>query len=201
MAQMSVRPLMRHEERPTFMFMRQLLLLRHAKSSWDNQSMPDRDRPLNARGRQAAAAMRDAMRDLGLAPDLVLFSPARRTRETVEALEPWDEAPLIEPIDSLYLATAGQMLGTLHGVPETARSVLLVGHNPGLHELALLLLGSRSNASQAAAQLRDGYPTGTLTEFNVPGPWWQLDTGGGQLVRFLRPRDLPEDETETARGR
>ena len=80
--------------------MRQLLLLRHAKSSWDDASMPDRDRPLNARGRRSAAAMRQAMRNLGLSPDVVLVSTARRTMETLEALEPWDETPLIDPIDA-----------------------------------------------------------------------------------------------------
>src|ERR1700760_1663152 len=84
--------------------MRQLLLLRHAKSAWDDATMPDRDRPLNARGRRSAAVMREAMRDLGPAPDVVLVPPSRRTLETLEAREPWDDVPLIEPMDSLYLA-------------------------------------------------------------------------------------------------
>ena len=86
--------------------MHQLLLLRHAKSSWDDASLPDRERSLNKRGRRAAAAMREAMRALGLAPDVILVSPARRTQETLEALEPWDETPLLEPLEVLYLATA-----------------------------------------------------------------------------------------------
>ena len=72
--------------------------------------MPDRDRPLNARGRRAAAAMRQAMRDLGLSPDVVLVSTARRTMETLEALEPWDDTPLVEPMDSLYLANPMQLI-------------------------------------------------------------------------------------------
>jgi phosphohistidine phosphatase len=185
--------------------MRQLLLLRHAKSSWDNKALSDQDRPLSPRGRRAAALMRRAMRDLGLAPDIVLLSPSRRTRETLEALEPWDEAPLIEPVDSLYLATAPQLLEVLHGVPETVRSVMLIGHNPGMHELAMLLVGPRGTAarhgpgdlsSRAIERLAAGYPTGALVEFGVAGPWWQLDTGGGQLIRFLRPRDLPQDGAE-----
>src|ERR1700739_1274774 len=84
--------------------MHQLLLLRHAKSSWDEPKLADRDRPLNKRGRNAAAAMREAMRNLGLAPDVVLLSPARRTRETLAALEPWDDTPVVEPLEQLYLA-------------------------------------------------------------------------------------------------
>src|SRR4051794_24414520 len=74
--------------------MRQLLLLRHAKSSWDDASLPDRDRPLNSRGLHAAAVMRKAMQSYGLSPDLVLVSTAKRTLQTLEALEPWDDAPL-----------------------------------------------------------------------------------------------------------
>jgi phosphohistidine phosphatase len=191
--------------------MRQLLLLRHAKSSWEEASLPDRDRPLSPGGQHAARAMRQAMQDLGLAPDLVLLSPSRRTRETLAALEPWDEAPLIEAIESLYLASVAQLLGALHEVPETVRSVMLIGHNPGLHELALALAGPLAGPSmpkaqsgalrQAIAHLAEGYPTGTLAEFSVAGPWWQLGEGGGQLVRFLRPRDLPDDRSESANDR
>jgi phosphohistidine phosphatase len=183
------------------MFMRQLLLLRHAKSSPGHASVPDRDRGLAPCGQRAAAALRQAMRRLGLAPDLVLVSPARRTSETLEALEPWDEAPLIEPIEMLYLATAAQLLDAVRSVPETVRSVMVVGHNPGMHELAVLLRGNATAPAAALAQLRAGYPTGALAEFNVPGAWSRLGSGGGQLVRFLRPRDLPEDGAETASER
>lgn len=182
--------------------MRQLLLLRHAKSSWGNKALPDQDRPLNPRGRRSALLMRGAMRDLGLAPDMVLLSPSRRTRETLEALEPWDDAPLIEPVERLYLASAPQLLEVLHDVPETVRSVMLIGHNPGMHELALLLAGPRgtegrkAGTDRAIEHLVAGYPTGALAEFGIAGPWWQLGTGGGQLIRFLRPRDLSQDGAE-----
>jgi phosphohistidine phosphatase len=177
--------------------MRQLLLLRHAKSSWDNKALSDQDRPLNARGRRAAALLRRAMQDLGLAPDMVMLSTSRRTQETLAALEPWDDAPLIEPMAALYLATTRQLLEALHQVPETVRSVMLIGHNPGLHELATLLVGGmESSASMPGSdspvgRLTAGYPTGALAEFSIAGPWWQLGAGGGQLIRFLRPRDLP----------
>jgi phosphohistidine phosphatase len=174
--------------------MRQLLLLRHAKSSWDDATVPDRDRPLNARGRRAALVMRQAMRDLGLAPDVVLVSTARRTQETLEALEPWDDAPLIEPMDSLYLANPIQLIAALHAVAETVRSVLLIAHNPGLHDLAVSLVGPRTMAGggEAARRLAAGFPTGALAEFVVAGSWWDLREGGGRLVRFLTPRMLEE---------
>jgi phosphohistidine phosphatase len=172
--------------------MRQLLLLRHAKSVWDDAMMPDRDRPLNAGGRRSVAVMREAMRDLGLVPDVVLVSTSRRTQETLELLEPWDEAPLIEPMDSLYLANPIQLMAALHGVAETVRSVLLIGHNPGLHDLAVSLAGPLAMASgnEATRSLAAGFPTGALAEFVVASSWWELREGGGRLVRFLTPRSL-----------
>jgi phosphohistidine phosphatase len=172
--------------------MRQLLLLRHAKSTWDDAAMPDRDRPLNARGRRAAIVMRQAMRDLGLIPDVVLVSTARRTMETLEALEPWDDTPLVEPLDTLYLANPIQLIAALHGVAETVRSVLLIGHNPGMHDLALTLAGSQvlSGSGENERALTAGFPTGALAEFVIAGSWWDLREGGGRLVRFLTPRTL-----------
>jgi phosphohistidine phosphatase len=171
-----------------------LLLMRHAKSSWDDPTLSDHDRPLNPRGRAAAAAMRASMAQLGLAPDIVLVSPARRTLQTLELLEPWDEAPLVEVIEGLYLATGTQMLQALHGVAETARSVLLLAHNPGLHELALLLVGPHglSLANDQTRRLQGGYPTGALAEFTIPGPWHGLGEGSGRLIRLLSPRELAE---------
>jgi phosphohistidine phosphatase len=172
--------------------MRQLLLLRHAKSSWDDASIPDRDRPLDARGRSAAAAMRQAMRRLGLAPDVVLVSTARRTMETLEALEPWDDTPLVEPLDSLYLADPKQLTAALRDVAETVRSVLLIGHNPGMHDFAVSLAGSKAMRGDGKNEraLTAGFPTGALAEFVVAGSWGDLREGGGRLVRFLTPRML-----------
>ncbi len=175
--------------------MRQLLLLRHAKSSRDDPKQPDRERPLSPRGHRAAGVMRRCMRELGLLPDLVLVSTARRTMETLEALEPWDETPLIEPMDSLYLASATQLLTTLHGVGEVVRSVLVIAHNPGLHELALALVGPPpiGETSETARRLAAGFPTGALAEFIVPARWWELDVGGARLQRFLMPREQEAD--------
>ena len=138
--------------------------------------------------------MRHAMHELRLVPDVVLVSSARRTLQTMEALEPWEDTPLVEPMDALYLASAPQLLAVLRGTAETARSVLLVGHNPGLHDLAMLLVGPQVMATGAPAtrRLAEGYPTGALAEFAVAGSWRSLGEGGGRLLRFLCPRDLPE---------
>jgi phosphohistidine phosphatase len=174
--------------------MHQLLLLRHAKSSWDTADTPDRDRPLNARGRRTAAAMRLAMRNLGLAPDLILVSPARRTLETMSALEPWDDTPLIEPLDELYLASEASLLSVLRAVAEPVRTVLLIGHNPGMHELAMTLTDARVSAGTIVHEVRDGFPTGALAEFLVTSPWSRLQAGSLRLMRFLTPRMLDTAE-------
>lgn len=174
--------------------MRQLLLFRHAKSSWDDARLTDHARPLNLRGRKAADAMAAEMRELGLAPDVVLVSSARRTLQTLEALQPLDGSPIIEVMDDLYLAPWPAMLDVLRRLPQTARSAMVIGHNPGLHDLALALMGPAGAAlgSAAAQRLAAGFPTGALAEFTLAAPWGQLGEGGGRLVRFLAPRDLPE---------
>ena len=174
--------------------MRQLLLLRHAKSSWDDPRLPDHARPLNARGRRAARAMAAAMRERGFAPDVVLVSSARRTLQTLEALAPLDGTPIVEPMDDLYLAPWQRLIDVLRQVPETARSVLLIGHNPGLHELALALAGPEGMAALGTEgqRLAEAYPTAGLAEFAIASPWQGLTAGGGRLLRFLVPADLPE---------
>jgi phosphohistidine phosphatase len=172
--------------------MRQLLLLRHAKSSWDDPRLPDHARPINARGRRNAVAMGEAMREKGLAPDVVLVSSARRTLQTLEAIQPIEGTPLTEPMDALYLAPWQGLLEVLRGMRETARSVLLIGHNPGLHDLAMALVGPAGMAAGGAMteRLAQSYPTCTLTELTVALPWRLLEPGGGRLIRFLTPAEL-----------
>ena len=162
--------------------------MRHAKSSWDDPGLSDHARPLNPRGRAAAAAMRHMMRESGLAPDVVLVSSARRTLQTLEALEPWDDTPRVEPMDALYLADPEQMLQALHGMAETVRSVMILGHNPGLHDLSLLLAGP--GEGQMRHRLGEGFPSGALAEFSFAGSWSSLHEGGARLLRFVTPRDL-----------
>ena len=169
-----------------------LFLLRHAKSYWDDPSIPDHERPLSKRGRKAAFAMRHMMRSKGLVPDLVLVSNARRTLETLKALQPWDDPPVIDATDALYLASAGQILKLLREVNDHVRSVLLIGHNPGLQEFAMLLVGANAETakSKIARRLAKAYPTGALAEFALSVPWSQIGKGAGQPTRFVTPSEL-----------
>ena len=173
--------------------MRQLLLLRHAKSAQEGiRGAPegaDHTRALNAAGLLAASAMGAAMRTLGLAPDMVLVSSSSRTLQTLDALEPWAETPLIETLDALYLAPATQILSILHSVSDTVRSLMVIGHNPGMHDLALMLADGRG---APVARLQAGFPTCTLAEFTLAAHWSELQAGAGRLERFLTPADLPE---------
>ncbi len=182
--------------------MRQLLLLRHAKSAWDDPALPDHARPLNGRGKLSARHMAAEMARLGLLPDVVLVSSARRTVQTMDALKPLEGSPIVHVMDEMYLAPWENLLGLLHQVPETARSVLLIGHNPGLHDLALNLLPPHAEPTPALFRLRDTYPTAALTEFAIAAPWAGLTDGGGRLMQFIAPRDLPgaESLTDIAEG-
>jgi phosphohistidine phosphatase len=171
--------------------MRQLLLLRHGKSSWDDPDIADRARPLNHRGERAAAAMGRAMSQLGLAPRLILASPARRCMQTLAALAPFPPETKIETPEALYLAEGSKLFEALRALPETERSVLVIGHNPGLHEFAVTLAGERP-ATADARKLAARFPTAALAEFAIAGKWRDLGPGGGRLLRFLLPRDLPE---------
>ncbi|GAV33157.1 histidine phosphatase superfamily [Roseomonas sp. TAS13] len=174
--------------------MRRLLLLRHAKSSWDDPALSDHARPLNSRGRKAAAAVAQLFHRPNLAPDLVLVSSARRTLQTLEALSPLPGQPRIEATDSLYLATPDTMLEAIRLVPEETHCVLMIGHNPGMHELAMKLLGrpALEDPQGDAHRLGEGYPTAALAEFTVEGAWDRLSAGGGRLVRFVTPADLAD---------
>jgi len=174
------------------MDMHQLILLRHAKALPAGIGMADHDRPLADAGRLQAAAMGRAMRGLGLAPEVVLVSTALRTQQTLEALETanvWEEWPNIDALPVLYMAPPALILDTLHELQETVRSALVIGHNPGMHELALKLAGP-SLPRPELQRLEDGFPTASLAEFLVAQPWRRLQSGGATLQRFLTPKDL-----------
>ncbi len=139
--------------------------------------------------------MRTAMEGLGIVPDVVLVSTSRRTLQTLEALEPWSDTPLVDRLDSLYLAPAPGILTAVQEVGAMARSVMVVGHNPGLHDLAMLLIGAQGASfdNPDIRRLAEGFPSGALAEFTITSPWQTLNEGGGRLARFLCPRDLPGD--------
>jgi phosphohistidine phosphatase len=174
--------------------MKVLTLLRHAKSGWDDPVQRDFDRPLNPRGRRAARTVAREMRRLGLAFDRVLASPARRVIDTLE--EVGQSVPLAPDYDErLYLASSQTLLERVRETADAVDRLLLVGHNPGLEELALRL----SRPGKLQDELAIKYPTATLAElqFDVTS-WRQVRDGAATLTRFVRPRDLdpelgPED--------
>ena len=176
--------------------MRQLLLLRHAKSSWEDANLADHDRPLDSEGQSAAASMRATIERLGLAPDLVLVSSARRTRETLELLEPLHGNPRILRTSDLYLASPRQILDQLANVPAETASILVIAHNPGLHDLAMMLAGAHaiSLGHPGSKRLARGFPTAALAEFSVAGGWRDLPEGA-RLIRFLTPHDRQQAAT------
>jgi|BEDMetMinimDraft_2_1075160.scaffolds.fasta_scaffold01666_2 phosphohistidine phosphatase len=170
--------------------MYQLLFLRHAKAEPARSGEEDEGRALAPQGRRDAEAMGRAMRRLGLVPDLVLVSPARRTRETLELVDWWDEErPLVETVEELYLAEAPVIAELLRGIAETIRSVLVIGHNPGLHECALWLGEARGEAYE---RLKKGLPTASLLEFELSRPWSEIGPHRLRLQRFLTPKTLDE---------
>lgn len=170
--------------------MHQLILLRHAKAVRAEAELPDHDRPLTPEGRRAAAAMGACMRGLGLIPDVILVSSSRRTQETMEALEPWEERPNIETLPGLYMASEAQIRDILRELPETVRSVLVIGHNPGMHEIAQLLAG-KATGKPELDRLAENFPTASLAEFVIATPWHRLGDAGARLKRFIQPADLP----------
>jgi phosphohistidine phosphatase len=166
---------------------RRLLLLRHAKSAWP-EGVPDHDRPLAERGETAAPAMGNHMAREHLIPDLALVSDARRTRETwdlVKSRLPGTIETRVTP--ALYDASGSRMLDVLRKTEAEADTVLMIGHNPGLQELALMLVGE----GQARDAMAGKYPTGALAviDFAV-GDWPSVEPGCGILADFLTPRML-----------
>jgi phosphohistidine phosphatase len=162
---------------------RHLHLLRHAKSSWDEPGLADYDRPLAPRGRRACKKLAKHLRREGIQPDTVLCSSSRRTRETLELIRSALEDPVIEIEDGLYAADSDRLLARVRELPETARSVLLIGHNPGLHELALTL-------APGSAGFAEKFPTGALASLALDTPWPDIGAARAELVAYVVPREL-----------
>jgi phosphohistidine phosphatase len=167
--------------------MRTLYLLRHAKSSWSDSTLADRERPLAPRGRRDAKRMSEHLVRSGVEPGLVLCSPAVRTRETLERLGGALGSPVsVQYAEELYAASWTDLLERLHDVPETVASVMLIGHNPGLEDLALALASS----GPELARLEAKFPTGALATLTATATWQELSEGDAVLTAFVVPREL-----------
>lgn len=171
--------------------MRTLILLRHAKSSWSDESLADFDRPLADRGRKTAPGMGRHMREIGLTPDQVLCSPALRTRQTAALVlaELGEPRVAIDFDASLYAAEAGTLLARVEQTTAGVRQLLLIGHNPGLQELALLL--AQENDAPERTSIAGKLPTCALVvlELRVRS-WPKVQPGIGRIVHYMTPRML-----------
>lgn len=169
-----------------------ICLLRHAKSRWDEPGVADHDRGLGPRGERAAVAMGRKAGEIGLAPDLILVSTARRAQATLDlflSVLP-GEAPDVRQMRELYMAQPQVLTRLIAAVPgDAGTTLMLVGHDPGMHQLALLLVGRGVDQ-----RLDQKFPTAALAVIDYPGlPLDQAVGSRGRLRCFLRPKDLGPD--------
>jgi phosphohistidine phosphatase len=163
--------------------MKTLLVLRHAKSSWDDPSLGDHERPLNARGRRDAPRMGALLRTTRLSPDVIISSDAVRAHTTAMAVAEasgYSRDVVTEPL--LYLASPRDMIAVLQSIPNPdANTVMIVGHNPGLEELVELLTDESHDL-----------PTAALVQLAVPITTWRDLTTETRatLVALWRPKEL-----------
>jgi phosphohistidine phosphatase len=165
-----------------------LYLLRHAKSSWADPAVADRDRPLAPRGRRDAKRIGKHLVRLGIEPELVLCSPAERTRETLELIRPALGATSKVKLEAkLYTASSDELLERIRAVPESVSSVMLIGHNPGLQDLALLLASDGAERERLEAK----FPTAALATLTLPNTTWRrLSKGDAVLAAYVVPKQL-----------
>ena len=167
--------------------MKRLYLLRHAKSSWDDLTLADHDRPLAPRGRRAAKVIAKHLGRKGISPELVLCSPSTRTRQTLKRLAPGlrkNADVRIEP--ELYAASAPTCSRCCTRWPDEVESVMLIGHNPGIQDLALSLAGAGSEIPR----LRSKFPTAGLATLELNGTWRELAPESAELVSLVTPKEL-----------
>ena len=167
-----------------------LYLLRHAKSSWDDPTLADHERPLSPRGRRAAQLLADHFASATIRPEVILCSSATRARETLAPITAAMGLGDRVQIDmGLYGATAEQILVRLRTVDQDVASVLVVGHNPGLQDLALELSGDDPDAG---IRVSAKFPTGALAVVVMDaGSWPVLSSGTAHLASLTVPRQLP----------
>jgi phosphohistidine phosphatase len=178
---------------------RTLLLLRHAKSAWPD--VPDHERPLAGRGQRDAPAMGRWLSGAGYRPDRVLCSTARRADETWQLVRP-ELGPVLPAVfDSrVYRASAEDLLGLIRHAPAAVRTLMIVGHDPGIPQLAVMLAaagsptragaGSTARETAMTIRMRAKFPTAAVAVFEYAGAWDRLGPGLARLADFITPREL-----------
>lgn len=169
---------------------RTIYLLRHAKSSWDDPGLADLKRPLATRGRRAAKALMAHLEEEGIVPDVILCSPATRTRQTLDGISEAVDGVPVQIEEGIYFGGELAVLGLLRSLPRSCRSAMVIGHNPTLEDLAVDLLDPDQDHDRSVERMRFKYPTGALATFQTPLDWSHLEPGGCRLVSFVRPKDL-----------
>ena len=171
--------------------MNMLHLLRHAKSS-TKENVEDHERPLSRGGRKTARRIaRNLSAKLG-AVDLILCSSAQRTRETLDlVLAEFSPAPRTSIEDGLYLASREKLAARLSRLDARDVNVLMIGHNPGLHELAIALADENSPAFRALASGK--FPTAACASFRVPADWSILGSSRHKLIGYVTPESLTDE--------
>ena len=170
---------------------RTIHLLRHAKSSWDDPALADLQRPLAPRGWRAAVAIRGHLIEAGIRPDLILCSPARRTRQTLEGLAGALEDVPVRVEEGIYFGGVPAVLELLRMLPRSCTSVMVIGHNPTLEELAMELLDPQAEHDPSLRRMSLKYPTGALANMESSAEWSELEPERFRLISFVCPRDLP----------
>jgi phosphohistidine phosphatase len=172
--------------------MKTLILLRHAKSDWSQPGLSDHDRPLNGRGRKAAPLMADFIQQKSLRPDVVRCSTSKRTRQTLKPLKKkLPQGCDVAYLEELYHASADEILQDIVSLPQSASTALYVGHNPGMQDLALRLVGEADNEGDRA-QIRYKFPTAGLAVFSFDcDDWQEVGFEKGRLRLFAYPKMLP----------
>lgn len=170
--------------------MRTLLLMRHAKSSWERPDLDDVDRPLAPRGRKTAPLIARHLKEQGLVPDVVLCSPALRVQETWQLMSPVLGGEVAaKTLRGLYPGAPSRLLEALRRLPDEPLRALLIGHNPGLGAFAVSLAGS--GPQKALQQMGTKFVTAGLAVITLEiDHWRELAAEGGRLERFVRPKDL-----------
>jgi phosphohistidine phosphatase len=169
-------------------------LFRHAKSEWADPGLKDQERPLNERGKKAAPQMAAYIKSNKYKPDVILCSTARRTVETFDALkEALGDDLDVRFEDAIYLAEPNRLLERLKWLDDDIKSAMIIGHNPGLQQLALQLARSPEDHDEEKLhkRLREKFSTAALAVIKVPiKAWTDLKEGLGRLADFTRPKDL-----------
>jgi phosphohistidine phosphatase len=167
-----------------------IYLLRHAKSSWSDPGLADHDRPLARRGERAAPRLGAYLAAKRVPPSAVLCSSARRATETLDAvLALLREPPSVRITRACYHAGPTALIDEIRETADGFPALLLVGHNPGLEDLALAMAGGGD--ARALRRMESKFPTCALAEIHFPCDRWQVvDFGGGELVDFQTPKGL-----------